>query len=233
MAKLFNHVKRATVAETIVEQVKHLIIEGQLTAGQKLPSERELAEELHVGRSSVREATSALVAMGVAQVRQGEGVYICPDFPDSVINNIDWTSLLLRGEIDDLIETRLAVELATVRLATRRASQSSRNELHRLAQEMEVSMKIDTFIERDLRFHLALANASGNMVMHSVIHGIQKLMRSSMLQVLQDEAMRHIAVKQHRAIARAICDGDVETAIRTMEEHLMKDFRFFNERDGM
>ena len=233
MAKLFSHVKRATVAETIVEQVKHLIIEGELTAGQKLPSERELAEELHVGRSSVREATSALVAMGVAQVRQGEGVYIRPDFPDSIINKIEWTSLLLRGEIEDLIETRLAVELATVRLATQRASQKTRNELHRLAHEMEVSMAIETFIERDLRFHLALANASGNMVMHSVVQGIQKLMRSSMLQVLQNEAMRHIAVEQHHAIARAICDRDIETAVRAMEEHLIKDVRFFNERDGI
>ena len=121
MAKLFNHVKRLTVSETIVEQVKDLIIESQLTAGQKLPSERELAEELSVGRSSVREATSALVALGIAQVRQGEGVYIRPDYPNSVIDNFDWTSLMLRGQIDDLVETRLAIELETVRLATERA----------------------------------------------------------------------------------------------------------------
>ncbi len=109
MSKLFNSVKRATVAETIVEQVKELIIDGQLTPGQKLPSERELAEELKVGRSSVREATSALVALGVAQVRQGEGVFIRPDFPDSVIHNIEWSAYLLRGQMEDLIETRLAI----------------------------------------------------------------------------------------------------------------------------
>ena len=229
MAKLFNHVKRATVAETIVAQVKHLIIEGQLTAGQKLPSERELAEELSVGRSSVREATSALVALGVAQVRQGEGVYIRPDFPDSVINNIEWTSLMLRGQIEDLIETRLAIELSTVRLATQRASKHSRNEIHRLAHEMDVSMEIETFIERDLSFHLALANASQNMVMHSVIRGIQQLMRRSMQQVLQSERMREIAIKQHIDIARAICDRDEESAVTAMEAHLNKDIRFFSE----
>lgn len=129
MTKLFNHVKRLSVTETIVEQVKGMMIDGQLTPGQKLPSERELAEELRVGRSSVREATSALVAMGVAQVRQGEGVFIRPDFPESVINNIEWSSLFLRGQIKDLVETRLAVEVAIVSLATQRASLQTRNEL--------------------------------------------------------------------------------------------------------
>ena len=229
MAKLFNHVKRATVAETIVEQVRDLIIDGQLRPGQKLPSERELADELCVGRSSVREATSALIALGIAQARQGEGVYIRPDFPDSVIDKIEWSSLLLRGQIRDLIETRLTIELAIVRLACERAPLPARVDLERLAGEMDVAMSIETFIERDLSFHLALAEASGNRVMHSVVRGVQQLMRSSMGQVLQRADMRAIASAQHRAIAAAIRQGDVEAAVRTMEEHLMKDQRFFNE----
>ncbi len=132
-AKLFHIVKRATVAETFVEQVKDLIIDGQLVAGQKLPSERELAEEFCVGRSSVREATSALVALGVAQVRQGEGVFIRSDFPESVVNSMDWSALMLRGQMEDLIETRLAIELATARQASVRAPQSSKLDLRRRA----------------------------------------------------------------------------------------------------
>lgn len=231
MTKLFNHVKRSTVAETIVEQVKELIIEGQLTAGQKLPSERELAEELRVGRSSVREATSALVAMGVAQVRQGEGVYIRPDFPDSVIHNIEWSAYFLRGQINDLVETRLVIELATVRLAAERASAQTRNELRWLARDVNVNRDIESFIEGDLRFHLALAEASQNVVMHSVIRGIQQLMRRSMLQVLQSRDMRELAVSQHHRIADAIVLGDVNKAEEAMEAHLMKDLRYLNECD--
>ncbi|MCY4538764.1 MAG: FadR/GntR family transcriptional regulator [Chloroflexi bacterium] len=232
MTKLFNSVKRATVAETIVEQVKDLIIDGQLTAGQKLPSERELAEELKVGRSSVREATSALVALGVAQVRQGEGVFIRSDFPDSVIDSIDWSALMLRGQIEDLIETRLVVELAIVRLATERAAQSTRRELLQMANEMRVSLDIETFIARDLEFHLALAKASQNLVMYKVIQGVQQLMRKSMSQVLRRQDMRQIAVEQHRVIATAIGQGDVDKAVATMEEHLLKDVRFYSEREG-
>jgi GntR family transcriptional repressor for pyruvate dehydrogenase complex len=231
MSKLFSHVKRATVSETIVEQVKDLIIDGQLTAGQKLPSERELAEELRVGRSSVREATSALVAMGVAQVRQGEGVYIRPDFPESVIDKFDWSALMLRGQLDDLVETRLAIEQATVRLAAERASAQTRKELRRLAQLMDVNTEIDAFIEDDLRFHLALAEASQNAVMHSVIHGIQQLMRRSMFKVLQRREMRELALSQHHRIADAIVLGDVTRAVEAMEAHLMKDVRFINELD--
>lgn len=232
MAKLFNSVKRATVAETIVEQVKDLIIDGQLTAGQKLPSERELAEELKVGRSSVREATSALVALGVAQVRQGEGVFIRSDFPDSVIDSIDWSALMLRGQIEDLIETRLVIELAIVRLATERAALSTRRELLQMANEMRVSLDIETFIARDLEFHLALAKASQNLVMYKVIQGVQQLMRKSMSQVLRRADMRQIAVEQHRVIATAIDQGDVDKAVATMEAHLLKDVRFYSEREG-
>ena len=228
MAKLFNSVKRATVAETIVEQVKGLIINGQLIAGQKLPSERELAEEFCVGRSSVREATSALVALGVAQVRQGEGVYIRSDFPESVIESMDWSALMLRGQMADLIETRLAIELTTARLASERASDAARLDLRRRAYEMHADMQLDAFIERDVQFHLALASASRNKVMHSVVQGAQQLMRKSMSQVLQSDDLRETSVRQHRIIADAVCDGDAATAVQTMEAHLMKDVKHFN-----
>lgn len=228
MPTLFNQVKRLTVAETIVEQVKQLIFDGQLSPGQKLPSERELAEELGVGRSSVREATSALVALGIAEVKQGEGVFIRLDFPRSVLDNVDWTSLMLRGQVNDLIETRLAIELSTARLATKRASEKVRHELYEIAYGMDAAMKIEDFIEQDLRFHLTLAKASQNMVMHSVIHGIQQLMYASMLQVLQNNDLRETAARQHRIIATAVRDKDVDSAVKAMQEHLMKDIRFFN-----
>ena len=94
---MFEEVKKLTVAETIVNQVKERILEGQLIPGQKLPSERELAEQLSVGRSSVREATSAMVALGIVEIRPGEGVFIRTDFPRSTIASIEWSSLMLTG----------------------------------------------------------------------------------------------------------------------------------------
>lgn len=94
-------------------------------------------------------------------------------------------------------------------------------------------MDIESFIEGDLRFHLALADASQNAVMHSVVHGIQQLMRRSMAQVLQSMAMRELAVNQHHRIANAISLSDVDSAVKAMEEHLMKDVRFFDENGGV
>jgi len=156
---------------------------------------------------------------------------IRPDFPASVINSINWSALMLRGQIADLIETRRVIELAIVRLATERAERSDKQELIRLADEMRVSLDIESFIERDLEFHLALAQSSKNMVMYNVVQGIQQLMRRSMSHVLRREDMRRIAVEQHRVIAAAISDGDADRAARAMEEHLMKDLRFFSERE--
>ena len=136
MSLLFNEVKKRSVSETIVEQVKQLILQGRLEPGQKLPSERALAEQLNVGRSSVREGTSALIALGIVEIRPGEGVFVREDFPRSTLESVEWSSLLLNGRSTDLIEARVAVEVATARLAAQRASVADQQRLMHLAEQM-------------------------------------------------------------------------------------------------
>ncbi len=178
MSPMFEEVKKLTVAETIVNQVKERILEGQLIPGQKLPSERELAEQLSVGRSSVREATSAMVALGIVAIRPGEGVFIRTDFPRSTIASIEWSSLMLTGSAQDLVEARISVETATAKLAALRATAEQRRYLHRLAEQMDSTAKLEDFVGLDIAFHMTLAQASQNYVLGEIIRGIQQLMRS-------------------------------------------------------
>lgn len=231
MADLFNQIKRPSVAETIVDQVKRLINQGHLEPGQKLPSERELAEQLKVGRSSVREATSALVALGIAEIRPGEGAFIRPDYPRSTLTAIEWSSFMRQGQVNDLLETRLAIEITTARNAALRATSEQRSELLTLAQQMRVDLTIDIFVELDIQFHLLLACASQNIVMHGVIDGIQTLMRDSMYRVLNDRHLRELAANQHQQMAEAIIRNDAETAETVMRQHLMKDISYFGKKN--
>lgn len=110
------------MTETIVNQVKQLLLDGRLVPGQKLPSEREMAEQLRVGRSTVREAASAMVALGIVEIRPGERAYVRSDFPQSTIASASWSSLVITGHTKDLVEARRASEVATARRAAGRAT---------------------------------------------------------------------------------------------------------------
>lgn len=227
MTQLFDTVERRTVGQAIVDQVKDLILQGRLKPSQKLPSERELSEQLGVGRSSVREATSALLALGIIEIRPGEGVYVRADFPQSVLKSVDWSTLMLNQHSNDLFEARIAVETSTARLAALRATQEAQERLYQLCRQMAKAATLDEFITLDLEFHLALAEASENPVLRDIIAGIQNLMRSSMLHVLQSEEMRKLSLEQHRSLCEAISEGAPEKAEHVMRTHLEKDLVSF------
>ena len=227
MAGLFAEVERRTVSQSIVEQVKQLIQEGRLRAGQKLPSERELSAQLGVGRSSVREATSAMLALGIIEIRPGEGAFICPNFPQSMLECVDWSTLIGTQGPGDLFEARTAIETSTARLAALRATAEDRVRLCQLVERMASAADLHEFVEYDIAFHLALAEASKNLVLRDVIDSIHNLVQASMLQVLQSEELRGLSVQQHRNLCQAIERGSPKEAEQIMRAHLEKDLSSF------
>lgn len=228
MPNLFGEVERRTVAQSIVEQVKELILQGRLNSGQKLPSERELAEQLGVGRSSVREATSAMLAMGIIEIRPGEGAYVRPDFPQSMLDCVEWSALMLNQDSSDLFEARVAIETSTAGLAASRATREDKERLYQIVEQMAKAATLEEFVGFDIEFHLALAKASRNLVMHDILSGLHNLMRSSMLQVLDSMNMRELALEQHRSLCATIRQGTAKEAEQIMRTHLRKDLFLFD-----
>jgi GntR family transcriptional repressor for pyruvate dehydrogenase complex len=224
---MFNEVRQHTVSERIVEQVKELILQGKLRPGQKLPSERQLADQLGVGRSSVREAASAMVALGIVEIRPGDGAYIRSDFPSSMLESLAWSSLLLNGHSNNLVEARVILERATASLAAQRATTEDRQRLCDLVVQMESAATLDTYIELDLKFHVTLAESSQNHVLRDIIASIQRLIRDSMAAVLQSEEMYALSLQHHRSLSEAINRGDAAEAESLMVAHLRKDADFF------
>ena len=228
MAQLFGEVERRTVAQSIVEQVKELVLEGRLNPGQKLPSERELAEQLGVGRSSVREATSAMLAMGIIEIRPGEGAYVRPDFPQSMLDSVEWSAFMLNQYPIDLFEARVAIETSTARLAASRATDEDKERLYQIVEQMARAATLEKFVDLDIEFHLSLARASQNLVMHDILYGLHNLMRSSMLRVLESTDRRELALEQHRSLCAAVGQGAAKEAEQIMRTHLRKDLFLFN-----
>jgi GntR family transcriptional repressor for pyruvate dehydrogenase complex len=222
VTQLFGEVRKSSVTETIVNQVKQRLLDGRLVPGQRLPSEREMAEQLRVGRSTVREATSAMVALGIVEIRPGDGVYIRSDFPQSTIASASWSSLVMTGHTHDLVEARRAIEVATARLASERATPQQLRDLHSQADQMDVASTLEEFIELDLAFHFTIAHASQNLVLREVMVGIQQLLRGSMVTILQTEEMRALSNRQHHSLCDALERRDADAAEAVILAHLKK-----------
>ncbi|HKR27419.1 MAG TPA: FCD domain-containing protein, partial [Acidobacteriaceae bacterium] len=147
----------------VVEYVWSRVREGSLRIGDRLPSERAVAERLHVSRSSIRAGIAHLTAIGVVNIRPGQGVFISDSPAAFPLPGVD---LLCGSTAEDLAEARLFVESAIVRVAEVRASEYDCAALAEELAEMYASVDDPAdFHAHDVRFHRAMARACGNPIL--------------------------------------------------------------------
>jgi GntR family transcriptional regulator, transcriptional repressor for pyruvate dehydrogenase complex len=214
-------VKRSRVAEDIVTQILQLMGDGNLTAGARLPAERELARRLGVSRPSVREALRQLELMSVLEARQGSGYYVRAVTDDDLVQPL---ALLLRGRehlLQDVLETRRVIEPHIARLAAQKASPAELAELHALVERQQVKLgNGELAIEEDTSFHHTLARASGNRVLLLLVESCMDLLRESRRQNLQSPQRAQRSVQGHEELLKAIEESDSEGAFQAMQHHL-------------
>ena len=121
----------------------------------------------------------------------------------------------------------MCIKVPTARLAALRATPDERRHLHELVDQMAQATSLENLIDLDIRFHLALAEASRNVVLRDIVVGIQQLMQSSMLEVLQSERLRALSNEQHRRLCDALDRGSADDAEKIIRSHLQKDMDFF------
>src|SRR5262249_39354294 len=157
--------------------------------GDKLPSEQELMARLAVGRSSLREAVKTLAALGVVEVAVGSGMYVA-DGDTAMINRpLFWGLLMSDQSTPDVVEARRAVEIELAGMAAERATDAEIEAIRGKMALMEQHLDDpDAFARYDLEFHLAVAEAAHNEVLHHVIDTLRHVMR-----VWFREAFRHLA----------------------------------------
>lgn len=214
--------------ENILEQIKGLILSGDLVPGDKLLTERELAEKLEVSRTSVREVLSALNLAGVLEIRPGEGIYVKRVDEGSVIEPLSLILLLEREDILHILEVRKALEVEAAGLAAERYTAADMAGMETALGAMEEDVRQgNTGEQADLHFHLAIAEASHNPLLIRLMHTIHDAMNQT-LKTTRQLWMSSTAgtplrlFEEHRSICGAVGDRDKQKARELMYRHLWK-----------
>jgi GntR family transcriptional regulator, transcriptional repressor for pyruvate dehydrogenase complex len=217
-----NAIQVAKPADLIMRQIRNLISSGALRAGDRLPPERVLAERFGVGRGHVREALRRMECYGVLQTFPQSGTVVASLGVAALERLISNLLDLDRDDIKALIETRAILEIHTARLAAERATAASiadlRAALDAFRKEVEAGR---TAIEEDLLFHLAVANATGNPVLSSLIGLITPdVMRANKGARVCEAGRARTALAEHEALLAAIAARDPKAALLAMSTHM-------------
>ncbi len=162
-----------SVTDQAIAQIKQMIVSGELSPGDRLPKESDLAARLGLSRSSLREAVRALTLIRILDTRQGDGTYVTSLEPAILT---DALSFLVDFHQDStvlaLLEVRRVLEPAATAMAAQRITEDELAELSRLLDEMAVCETVEEFVENDLTFHRTIAAASGNAVLASLLDSL-------------------------------------------------------------
>lgn len=219
--KAFRVVRKTRVSEEIIGQIRDLITSGRLKLGDRLPAERELAETLQVGRSTVREAIRAMESLGILEARPGEGTFLVSNPAENQPDPITANAFKSWDNQRKLFEVRMVIEPDLAALAARRASFEHIMKMREILQEQEVQLKQgDSGIKADTAFHFMLAEAAGNDVLYRIMESLMDLLLETREASLQPTGRTLRSMKQHKAILRAIESRDPLAAEKRMREHI-------------
>jgi GntR family transcriptional repressor for pyruvate dehydrogenase complex len=216
----FETVRKNKVYEEVARQIERLILK-KLKPGDKLPSERELAEALDVSRSSIRDAIRGLELMGLVEPRQGAGTIVREVSTDTLVN--PFASILKQKQalVGELLDFRKMLEPPLAARAATHASADEISEMEEILQRQEKRLsREETTIAEDAEFHYSVALASGNSVVLKVLDILMDLLRDSRERSLQVEGRPQKSLAGHRRILAAIKRHDAEAAKAAMRRHI-------------
>ncbi|MEU9794842.1 FadR/GntR family transcriptional regulator [Streptomyces sparsogenes] len=207
---------RQSLVDTVVEQLRAQLTGGEWKVGDRVPTEHALAEQLQVGRNTVREAVRVLVHDGMLRSRQGEGTFVVSTTdPAAVMRG------LRRAGIRDVLELRVALEAEGARLAalrhrpadlTRmRAALAAQAALEDAAGQPDTD-RHELYAEHDVAFHTAVVDAAHNSALSATYAWFSGTVREALVTALGDREMPRLVPGDHQAVVDAIASGDPEAA---------------------
>ena len=221
---MYKVIQASRLYEQIVQQIEESILKGELSEGSQLPAERDLAKQFGVSRTAVREAIKALQEKGLVDAFPGRGTFVTNGTSNSMRRSLD--RIIKSGDTDGwayLVEVREILEPEIAALAAVRATDQDLATMRDALEVMDnAGRDSDAFIEADLDFHLALAEAAANPIVLSLIDSIVGLLREQRLRIFRIGGGPERGQHHHKRILEAIERHDPQGARAAMQAHLLQ-----------
>lgn len=222
----YKKIKPKKIYEEVAEAIYEMIHNGDLKPGEKLDSVQQLAENFQVGRSAIREALTSLRAIGLVEMRQGEGTFVNEFETDQINLPLSTAILMNKSDFVNLLEVRKIIELGTAAAAAKRRTKEHLLSMEKALEEMESANGDEELGEEaDLQFHLAISEASQNSLLLSLMNYVSGMMGETMKEtrkvwLYSKEITMEKLAYEHYSIYQAIRKQDEDEARHFMKIHL-------------
>ena len=222
-AYLKKDLGKNNISQNLFQRFKELITNGQLPAGYMMPNENVVSEQLGIGRSTLREAYTALAVFGFIRSSTA-GTFV--NEIDNIVNIAPFSITVENSDLNDLLEFRYMLEGETASYAAKRATKDDIAQLEYYYEKMkEFRHDVNQFVDYDSMFHMQVAVATHNKLLMSTMlaskdsfeNGIRLAMRESLT---QNPRVIDVTIELHGKIIEAIKGGDYQTAYTAMREHI-------------
>ncbi|PYI37880.1 GntR family transcriptional regulator [Arthrobacter psychrolactophilus] len=210
------------VTDEAITKIKDMLISGELSAGDRLPPEKELSEKLGLSRSSLREAVKALEIIKVLDVRRGDGTYVTSLEPKLLTEAMTFIVDLHQDEsILEIFEVRRILEPAAAAIAAGRITTEEIAGLRATMENIDDSTSVEQLVDHDLVFHQLITSAANNAYLSSVLDGLSSgTVRARIWRGLTQEKAVDRTLSEHGAIIEALERGDAELAKALLTVHI-------------
>jgi GntR family transcriptional regulator, transcriptional repressor for pyruvate dehydrogenase complex len=216
----FETIRKNRVHEEVARQLEQLILK-KLRPGDKLPAERELASQLGVSRSSIRDAIRKLELMGLVEARQGAGTVVREITPDALVSPLASVITQKRQMVSELLDFRKMLEPPLAGRAAARVTAGEIAEMEDILRRQERKLgEGQLAVEEDTEFHYSIATASGNTVVLKILDVVMDMLRETRSRSLQTEGRPQKSLAGHRRILAAIKRHDSHAAENAMRQHI-------------
>ena len=207
------------ISSEVTRRLLDYLISGKVQPGERLPSERQMAQTLGVGRSHVRQAIKSLTVLGLIDVRQGDGTYLKRTDSPLLPLAIEWGLMLGAKHSQDLVEARSELEILVAGLAAERRTDADLEAMREHLQAMQTEDN-ESFVRADIALHLRIAQATGNQSLLQIMRSIRSLMEVWITRVAYAPGTRPATWDEHAAVYESIDRRDPEAARAAMSDHM-------------
>ncbi len=224
---MFKPIKSKKIYEVVIEEIQQQIIAGTLNRGDKLPTERELAEQLDVSRTSVREAMRTLEVLGIIQVKQGGGNFIKERFDDALVEPLSMMFVLNESHPREIVDLRQIIEVESAYRAAERITDEDIEELRGIVEQLRIQTNLKNesmSVRYDKAFHYSICRIANNFLFSNILNMLSNLMDTLIEDargiILLKEENQQVLIEQHEKIFHALEKRDSKAAAAAMREHI-------------